>query len=139
MECVTKPNINCCQNGNCDDNNCPSTHACCWQDPKNGNKATLGLCVKRDADNRNSNCDFNKGLPFKTCRDSSNYVGKQYNKENFQGGVIYREGYNDNEEETDDSKDKLYNEWNDAFFILFILIVALVFFCAFLHLSCMKK
>jgi hypothetical protein len=67
MECVYKPEINCCLGGNCSDDNCPSSHTCCWQTPDN-NKPTLGLCVAKDKDGGKKNCDFKRGIPVKFCK-----------------------------------------------------------------------
>lgn len=92
MECVYKPEINCCDiNGKCYDSKCPDTHTCCWQSP-NDDKPTLGLCVLKDIDGGKKNCDFKRGIPKKDCNMSS----FQTLKTKFQNikAFDFKEGYN---------------------------------------------
>jgi hypothetical protein len=101
MDCIYKPEINCCLDGNCSDSNCPSSHTCCWQTPDN-NKPTLGMCVAKDAEGGKKNCDFKRGIPVKTCK------ANQYKN--------VKEGY------TDDVCD-------NKFLLFYIFISILILFC----------
>jgi hypothetical protein len=81
MDCIHKPEINCCLGGKCSDDKCPQSHSCCWQTPDN-NKPTLGLCVLKDREGGNKNCDFKRGIPVKNCKlteSKENYLGSETN------------------------------------------------------------
>lgn len=118
MECVRDPSCNCEK-----DCKCPSGYECCTQ---NGNKGRLGICVKSGS----KNCDKNRGLPVRGCKDSSNKFVPSESYENF--AITSREGYGKNQDDCDCSN------WNHAFMILFIVIVILVFIVASWYLRTAK-
>jgi hypothetical protein len=119
MECVTKPNINCCPNGNCSDSHCPTSHGCCWQDPGSGKKATLGLCVKKDSNGGDKNCDYSRGIPRRNCKDPQNKFVQSNSYENY--AIVSQEGYSKSDDDCDCSN------WNNAFMVFFIIIALLMF------------
>jgi hypothetical protein len=129
MECVKNPEKNCCSGGFCTDEVCPKTHSCCSQKTVTGENSTLGICVKKDEKGGKSNCDTTKGLPIKTCRDSTNKYKMQNSFENFQ--TVTKEGYNDDNCDCDD--------WQNAFNILFLIIIILVVACSVFYLRCKNR
>lgn len=119
MECIARPDINCCPGGNCDDSHCPSTHSCCWQDTGNGTSATLGLCVlKHDkSEKKNFNCDRKRGIPRRGCKDPKNRQQTTDSYENFQ--ISQRENYGD--------KDCNCSDWNRAFIMTMVIVCLMLF------------
>jgi hypothetical protein len=101
MECVGDPKINCEQGGKC-----PEGYECCSQQ---GNKGRLGLCVKKDK------CDKSRGIPVRGCKGSVKF------SEGAKESVYVRsiEGY---------TQDADCSEWDSAFWVLFLVILAMIFF-----------
>ena len=116
LSCLHKDFVNCCQGGNCSDNNCPDTHTCCWEKTKS---PTLGHCVLKDSGGGKGFCDYSRGLPKKGCKDQKNDIDVDENFENI--NVKSKEGYHDEEEDCD------CNNWENGFkvvcVILFILAI----------------
>lgn len=104
MECVSRPVKNCCPDGKCSNDMCPSTHDCCWQVTGNGSPATLGICVKK------GNCDSKRGIPKKGCKDSENKF--KYTEKIAIENIKSKEGYN--------SINKCSNK--TSFFLLLIIL-----------------
>lgn len=123
MECVRNPNINCCEGGNCTDTKCPGSHKCCWQDPGNGKNARLGLCVKKDSGGGDRNCDYGRGLPIKSCSDSSNAFVSNLSESFMLRPSDSHEGFGYG---SSSSSSCDCTEWSKAFWVLFVLIMVLV-------------
>lgn len=132
MECIKNPEKNCCSGGICRDDVCPDTHSCCSQQSKNGNNSTLGICVKKDENGGGGNCDKKRGLPVKSCKDNTNTYTLKNSSESFK--IFSKEGYTH-----DDNDDKNCNRWENAFNILFLIIILLLITCCVLYVKCKKS
>lgn len=124
MECVKNPEINCAKDP------CPDTHSCCFQDTGQSSKPTLGICVKKDEKGGESNCDKNRGLPVKGCKDRNN----KYNiTESYEKILVKsKEGYNDR-----DNCD--CDDWKNAFSVLFIIIILLLIIASIFYIKSRKN
>jgi hypothetical protein len=135
LPCVKNPITNCCdKSGNCDHKKCGEGHICCAQEPSLSGgygSATLGICVKKDAQGGMGNCDKKKGLPVKDCQeDTKNNVNIPVEKyENF---IVHtNEGYNDDNCDCD--------KWNNAFIVLFVVLMLLILVISMLYLASLRK
>jgi hypothetical protein len=135
MECIKNPEKNCCSGGICRDDICPDTHSCCSQKNEKGGNSTLGICVKKDKNGGNGNCDKRLGLPIKSCKDDTNKYALKNSIESFD--VLVKEGYNDTDCDCDDNRD--CDNWQNAFNILFFIIVLLLITCSVLYIRCRNK
>ena len=107
MDCI-HPYIENCQ----PDKKCPDGYECCSENVPNGGKAKLGLCI------RTNECDKTRGLPKKSCKDSTYGRDLSVKVESYR--VYSREGYDDDDNDT-------CSEWANAFWVM-VIVLCLVFF-----------
>ena len=116
MECVKDPSYNCEKNRTKESGD----HECCSQ---KGNEGRLGIFVRKGY------CDKTRGLPMKGCKDPSNKFVPNESYENFT--IVSKEGY--------ENQNCNYSNWENAFLVLSIVIMALVFLGASMYMQMLKN
>lgn len=107
IDCIKDHGNNCVKSGRC-----PEGSSCCVEKVENG-KPKLGLCVK------NGYCNRNTGLPRSDCRDAEK-TPKLIQEDFITTPFSSREGYDD--------KDCNCREWDNALWIMFLIVLLLLFF-----------